>query len=396
MQKTITLIGSTGSIGQQVIQVVQRHKAHFKIVAMAANSNFKRFYEQVQQVQPQLAVLRSLKAKANLSSIEQSISQNKQTIDYGESAFEAVCQYPCDIVIVAATGFAGLKATLLAIEAGRTVALANKESLVVAGEYLLQKARQKNLQILPVDSEHSAIWQALHFQTALTGEKTYSKLLLTASGGALRDVPLDKLKTVNAKEALAHPNWSMGDKITIDCATMLNKGYEVIEAMHLFGASLKEIEVVLHRESIIHSMVEWQDGSILAQMGMPSMEIPIQLALTYPQRYTTVTESLNFNKIKTLHFESMESAAMQQRYPCFYLALKAAESGGMYPLVLNAWAEIAVHAFLNNKIAYTSIAPMIEKGLTNFTANSRITSYLQLEELDSQERDKALQSIKNF
>ena len=386
MQKTITLIGSTGSIGKQVIQVVEQHSHLFKIVAMSANTNIDLFAKQVQKLQPDFAVLRSTSCIVN----DSCLLENK--IKQGEQAFEELCQYPSDIVIVAATGFAGLKATLFAIEAGRTVALANKESLVVAGELVLKRAREKQVQILPIDSEHSAIWQALHFQTILTGRKDFKKLLLTASGGALRDVPLHKLKTVTAIEALAHPNWSMGNKITIDCATMLNKGYEVIEAMHLFGASLDEIEVVLHRESIIHSMVEWVDGSILAQMGMPSMEIPIQLALTYPDRLPAQTERIDWQKLKALHFDCMT----KERYPCFYLALQAAEKGGLYPLVLNAWAEIAVNAFLKNKIAYTTIEAMIEKGLAELKENIPLESYLQLEEIDKYQREKAVQSIKLF
>lgn len=386
MQKKITLIGSTGSIGKQVIEVVEQHSNIFKIVAMAANTNIDLFAKQVHKLQPDFAVLRSINSKDK----EKSLLLNN--IKLGEQAFEDVCQYPSDIVIVAASGFAGLKATLCAIDAGRTVALANKESLVVAGELVLKRAREKQVQIIPIDSEHSAIWQALHFQTVLTGKKDFKKLLLTASGGALRDMSLDTLKTVTVKEALAHPNWSMGNKITIDCATMLNKGYEVIEAMHLFGATLEEIEVILHRESIIHSMVEFIDGSVLAQMGMPSMEIPIQLALTYPDRLKTKTECIDWQQLKSLQFDCMT----QERYPCFYLAMQAAKNSGIYPLVLNAWAEIAVNAFLKNRIAYTSIESMIEKGLTELHKNQALESYLQLEEIDSYQREKAIQSIKLF
>ena len=393
MQKKITLIGSTGSIGRQVIQVVQRYSEQFKIVAMTANLNIDLFTQQVKQIQPNFAVLRSTDCTVQSHGMQYAGDRKKMPIIHqGEKAFEEACQYPCDIVIVAATGFAGLKATLLAIEAGRTVALANKESLVVAGDLVMQKAREKQVEILPIDSEHSAIWQALHFQTVFNGKKEFSKLLLTASGGALRDLPLEKLRTVTAKEALAHPNWNMGSKITIDCATMLNKGYEVIEAMHLFGATLEEIEVVLHRESIIHSMVEWADGSILAQMGMPSMEIPIQLALTYPHRQSTQTKPIDWQSLKALHFDSMS----KERYPCYYLALQAVKLGGIYPLVLNAWAEIAVDAFLKNKIAYTTIAQMIEKGLAALKENSSIESYLQLEQMDKYQRERALQSIKLF
>ena len=231
-----------------------------------------------------------------------------------------------------------MKATLLAVGAGKDVALANKESLVVGGTLVLRRARERGVRILPVDSEHSAIWQCLHFDRAAP----FRRILLTASGGALRDLPLEALPSVTAREALAHPNWKMGPKITLDCATMLNKGFEVIEAMHLFGASLSQIEVLVHRESIVHSMVEFADGAVLAQMGMPSMELPIQLALTYPERLDCALPRVDFAALGALTFAAVDEA----RYPCFRLALESAKRGGGYPCALNAAGEVAAEAFL--------------------------------------------------
>ena len=241
-------------------------------------------------------------------------------------------------------------------------------------------ARQKGAKILPVDSEHSAIWQCLNFDRGAP----FRKILLTASGGALRDVPLKDLEKVTAERALAHPNWNMGAKITIDCATMLNKGFEVMEAMHLYGAALSQIEVLVHRESIVHSMVEFADGAVLAQMGMPSMELPIQLALTYPERLDCGLAPVDFAKIGALHFEKAE----ERRYPCFSLALACAEKGGTYPCVLNAAGEIAVSAFLRGQIKYTQIAEIIEDVLSRDLRGSA-ESYGALEEADAAARAAA-------
>ena len=269
--------------------------------------------------------------------------------------------------------------TLAAIEAGKDVALANKESLVVGGDLVLARARAKGVNILPVDSEHSAIWQCLHFDRAAP----YARIILTASGGALRDLPLGRLSSVTAAEALAHPNWKMGAKITLDCATMLNKGFEVIEAMHLYGAALSQIEVLIHRESIVHSMVEFADGAVLAQMSVPSMELPIQLALTWPERLDCALPRVDFAKLGALHFSSVDEA----RYPCFRLALAAAERGGGYPCALNAAGEVAAEAFLNGRIRYTDIAPLIEEALSAPVPAAH--GYAELEALDAAARARA-------
>lgn len=374
--KKIALIGSTGSIGRQVVNVALRYPERFQIVAMAANSNAPLFSEQIARLRPAFAVLRQESAARALPPAPQGTR-----LAAGEEAFEEACAFAdADIVFVAVSGFAGLKASLLALGAGRDIALANKESLVVGGDLVLRKAEEKGAKILPVDSEHSAIWQCLHFDCAAK----YRRILLTASGGALRDVPLQKLEKMTAKEALAHPNWDMGAKITVDCATMLNKGFEVIEAMHLYGAPPEKIEVLVHRESIVHSMVEFEDGAVLAQMGVPSMELPIQLALTYPERISCELPPVDFVKLGALHFEAVN----QERYPCFSLALECAKKGGTYPCILNAAGEIAVSAFLKGQIKYTQIADIIE-GTLSASLRGTAGSYAALEECDLAARARA-------
>lgn len=372
--KKIALIGSTGSIGRQAVNVVLRYPDRFRIVAMAANSGGERFEEQLARLRPDFAALRQEEG-ASLS------VPHGVRFARGEGAFEEACAYAdADIVIVAVTGFAGLKAALLAAAAGKDIALANKESLVVGGALVLRRVREKGVNLIPVDSEHSAIWQCLNFDRAAP----FSRLILTASGGALRDVPSEKLAGVTAAQALAHPNWNMGAKITVDCATMLNKGFEVIEAMHLYAAPLNRIEVLVHRESVVHSMVEFADGAVLAQLGVPSMELPIQLALTYPERLDCALPRLNLAQVGALHFESVDL----RRYPCFALALECAKKGGMYPCALNAAGEVAVAAFLRGQIKYTQIAEIIEGALVG-ASDKEPESYAALEQADRLARERA-------
>ena len=371
MRKKIALIGSTGSIGRQVINVVNRYPERFEIVAIAANTGGELFQRQMAEQKPAFAALRAE------GETPQGIPANTR-FARGEGAFEEACAYPsADVVFVAVTGFAGLKAALCAIGAKKDIALANKECLVAGGNLVMPAAEAAGVRVLPVDSEHSALWQCLSFDR----NAPFSKLILTASGGALRDVPLEKLPDMTAKDALAHPNWDMGAKITVDCATMLNKGFEVIEAMHLYNAPLEKIEVVMHRESIVHSMVAFEDGAVLAQMSYPSMELPIQLALTYPERLRANAAPLDFAKLSALHF----SAPDPVRYPCFTLALECAKQGGDMPCALNAAGEVAVQAFLRGQIKYTQIAEIIERTLER-TVRRNAESYALLEETDGAAR----------
>ena len=369
--KNIALIGCTGSIGRQAIKVAARYPDKFRIVAMAANTGGEVFVRQAAEVRPAFAALRQEGEAVPVPA--------GTRFARGESAFEEACSYAdADVVLVAVTGFAGLKAALLAIGAGKDVALANKESLVAGGDLVMRLAAEKGVNVLPVDSEHSAVWQCLHFDR----KAPFSRILLTASGGALRDVPLAELSSVTAAQALAHPNWDMGAKITIDCATMLNKGFEVIEAMHLYGAALSQIKVLIHRESVVHSLVEFADGAALAQLGVPSMELPIQLALTYPERLPCCPPP-HLAPLGALHFSEVERG----RYPCFFLALGCAEKGGAYPCILNAAGEVAVGAFLKGQIKYTQIAEIIEGALC--AGELPYGSYAALEEADAAARARA-------
>jgi len=336
--KKIALIGSTGSIGKQTLEVVRRHSDKFEIVSLAGGTREKEWLEQVNEFKPKVATL-AVEPQAELN--------NSTEFFFGEDAFKNAIIEDADIVVVALVGFKGIIAVLDAIEKGKNIALANKESLVVGGELVMEKAREKGVKITPIDSEHSAIWQALNFDF----NTPFSKIILTASGGAFRDLSKEQLAVATAKDALKHPNWLMGAKITVDCATLVNKAFEVIEAKWLYNTTFDNIDVIIHRESIIHSMVEFLDGSVIAQMSYPSMELPIALALNYPERITSNVKSLDFATLKSLSFEKVD----HDRFPCFNLVLTAGKQGGDYPAVANAASEMAVKLFLEGKIGYNDI-----------------------------------------
>ena len=351
--KKIALIGSTGSIGRQVLQVVDKHPESFKIVSLCANKNAKLLSEQISRYKPVIATLTDSLAAQNINSLP-----TKTTFYYGEnSMLHAVCEC-ADIVFVAVTGFAGLKAVLSAINQGKTVALANKESLVCGGELVTRLAKEKGVQIIPVDSEHSAIWQCLDFDR----EKPFEKLILTASGGAFRDLPLENLDSVTAEDALKHPNWDMGKKITIDCATMVNKAFEVIEAKWLFNTTYDKIDVLVHTQSIVHSMVSFGDGSVIAQLARADMKLPIALALTYPERVEVSSDKLSLVG-KSLDFLSLDD----NRYPCFSIVMEAARRGGVYPCAVSCANEVAVEYFLQGKIKFSKIQDVLRYVLDNIT-----------------------------
>lgn len=339
--KKIALLGSTGSIGRQVLDVVDRYPDKYSIVSLAAKSNAKLLSEQIIKYKP---IAAGLTDPVNIGEI--SVLPKETTLYTGERALLHCVLSEADIVFVAVVGFCGLQAVLEAVNMGKTVALANKEALVAGGELVMPLAKSKNVEIIPVDSEHSAIWQCLSFDK----ERQFKKIILTASGGALRDVPIENLSSVTPELALKHPNWKMGAKITIDCATMFNKGLEVIEAKWLFNAPLDKIDVLIHPQSIVHSMVEYADNALIAQLSVPSMDVPIQLALTYPERIKSGIEPLDLTK-QPLTF----SAVDEKRYPCFNIALQAAKLGGVYPCAVSGANEEAVKLFLNGIISYTEI-----------------------------------------
>lgn len=354
----ISLIGSTGSIGRQVVDVALRHKDKFKIITLAAGGNAKLLEKQANLLHPEVIALADPEKACEIKELP------KGTALYtGENAVLHAVSEKSDIVFVAVSGFAGLKPTLEGISLGKDIALANKETLVAGGEIVMKLAKEKGVRIIPVDSEHSAIFQCLGFKR----DADFRKLIITASGGAFRDLPKEKIEKMNAADALRHPNWSMGKKITIDCATLLNKGLEVIEACRLYNAPLEKVEAIIHPESIIHSMVEFCDGAIMAQLGYPSMEIPIQLALTYPKRYETGVPFLSLAG-KTLHFDNIDT----DRFPCFSLALDAYKKGGLYPCAMNAANEAAVMLYLEDKIKFYDIAELISYA-TEKAQNGEVT-----------------------
>ena len=349
--KKIAVIGSTGSIGVQTLNVCRRFPEKFKIVSLAAGKNAALFSAQVKEFRPKVATI-----AAPFDGIKG--LEKYSDISVGETAFKDAIIEDADVVVVALVGFTGIIAVLDAIEKGKDIALANKESLVVGGDIVIKKAREKGVKIVPVDSEHSAIWQALSFDF----NKPFNKIILTASGGAFRDKTAEELKTVTAADALKHPNWAMGAKITVDCATMVNKAFEVIEAKWLYSAPFDKIDVIIHRESIIHSMVEYSDGSVIAQMGYPTMELPIQIALSYPERLKPVTESLNFAKIAKLTFGELD----EKRFPAFREVVNAGKNGGAYPAVANGANDALNKLFLENKIGFNDIYAGIAGALSAY------------------------------
>ncbi|GCE17431.1 1-deoxy-D-xylulose-5-phosphate reductoisomerase [Dictyobacter kobayashii] len=350
--KRIALLGSTGSIGRQTLDVVRRFPEQFSIVALAARSNVELLAQQVQEFQPDLVT-----CYADAPEVEAKARQLLPQALLGEQGLLAVATHAdADILVAATSGLVGLMPTLAAIGAGKTIALANKETLVMAGHLVTQAAQRVGVPIYPIDSEHSAIWQCLRGEE----QKDIHRLLLTASGGPFRTASLEDLKTVTVKQALAHPTWSMGPKITIDSATLMNKGLEVIESHWLFGVPYEKMEVVVHPESIIHSMVEFIDGSFKMQASLPSMHLPIMNALGYPDRLasaeTDFIRELRWADVATLHFEDLDLA----RFPCFRLAIEAGKRGGTYPCALVGADEEAVELFLTGKIGYLEIAQLIE------------------------------------
>ncbi len=348
--RTISLIGSTGSIGKQVCSVVRRHSERFRIESIVARSSAELFLEQVREFKPVYAALADAEAGKRIADrIPQGVR-----FAYGEEATEAAIAYG-EVTFVAATGFAGLRYSLRAIEEGKPLALANKETLVCGGALVTERMRARGVEIMPVDSEHSALWQALHYRR----NAPFRRLLITASGGPFYGYTREQLAQVTPSSALKHPTWQMGAKITIDSATLLNKGFEVIEAMWLYDAPLEKIHTLVQPESIVHSMVEFDDGGVLAQLSYPSMELPIQLALTYPERMDCGLQPLDFEKLGAIRFLPLE----RKRFPCYDLALRSAELGDNYPCALNAAGEVAVRAFLEERISFLEIADVIEQAL---------------------------------
>ena len=358
--KRISILGSTGSIGRQSLAVVDAHPGKFEVVALAAGSNVQLAAEQAVRHRPKVVSVSTAEGARELcdrlkqhEQKSHKLQPSRPEVLYGSEGIERVATHPdAQMVISAAVGVVGLPATYKAVEHGKEIGLANKEVLVAAGEVVMSAVARHNVVLLPIDSEHNAIHQCLR-----TGEsREVKRLVLTASGGPFRKTPLAEFSKIKPKQALAHPNWKMGQRITIDSATMMNKGFEVIEAKWLFGMDLERIEVVIHPQSTVHSMVEYVDGSILAQLGPTDMRMPIQYALTYPERVPSKECALDWSKLRSLDFEQVPA----KKFPCLTLAKHALREGGPLPCALNAADEIAVAAFLDEKLKFTGIAQVIE------------------------------------
>ncbi|MEG6585920.1 1-deoxy-D-xylulose-5-phosphate reductoisomerase [Dendrosporobacter sp. 1207_IL3150] len=352
--QNISILGSTGSIGKQTLEVIAANRDRFSVCALAAHHNDELLEEQINIFKPEIAVLTDEHAASRLI---RRYRGSTQILAGEDGLLEAAVVPKANTVVTSLVGFAGLKPTMAAINAGKNIALANKETLVAAGEIVTKTAQIKGVKILPVDSEHSAILQCLQ------GEKkeNVSRLILTASGGPFRGMTPDQLKNVEIADCLRHPNWSMGKKITIDSATLANKGLEVIEARWLYDIGYDKIDVVVHPQSIIHSMVEFIDGSVMAQLGMPDMRLPIQYALTYPERIQADFAKVDFTKISSLSFESPNVIS----FPALEYAYIAGRTGGSLPCVFNAANEAAVYAFLDGKISFLSINELIKAAMTS-------------------------------
>lgn len=369
MKKRIAILGSTGSIGTQALDVIREHPEEFEAHTLTANDNADLLIRQAVEFQPDAVVIAN---EAKYEYVKESLAHLPVKVYAGAEALCGVVESKSvDIVLTAMVGFAGLRPTIAAIKARKAIALANKETLVVAGELVGSLAHENHVPILPVDSEHSAIFQTL----AGEGDNPVEKILLTASGGPFRTYTPAQLQEATPAQALRHPNWEMGAKITIDSATMMNKGFEMIEAKWLFGVPPRDIEIVVHPESIIHSAVQFRDGSVKAQLGLPDMRLPIQYALSYPRRLPLSGRRLNLIELGSMHFE----AADREKFRPLQLAYDAIEKGGNMPCILNAANEVANLAFRKQAITFPRIAETIEQTMerTTFVAQPTLETYLQ-------------------
>ena len=366
--KKISILGSTGSIGTQTLDIVTDHPDKFQVVGLATGNNIQLLSEQIRQFRPQIVAINNESQLEDLKSLISDLDYTPIILAGKEGVIEVARYGDSESVVTGIVGCAGLLPTIAAITAGKDIALANKETLIAGGPVVLPLVEKHGVKLLPADSEHSAIFQCL--QGVPPGG--LKKIILTASGGAFRDLPVEKLSQVTVADALKHPNWSMGRKITIDSATLMNKGLEVIEAHYLFGVDYNAIDIVIHPQSIIHSLIELQDTSVLAQLGWPDMRLPLLYALSWPERIYTDWEPLNLVKAGSLTFKEPD----HQKYPCMGLAYAAGRAGGAMPAVLNAANEQAVALFLEEKISFLDIPRVIEKVCDRFTIHNSSTPSL--------------------
>ncbi len=367
MKRKIAILGSTGSIGTQALDVIEEHCDLYEAYVLTANNSVEKLIAQARKFQPEAVVIANEK---HYETVKEALSDLPIKVYAGDDALcEVVQDENVDIVLASMVGFSGLRPTISAIKAKKIIALANKETLVVAGELINRLAAEYQVPILPVDSEHSAIFQCLE-----PGNKI-EKILLTASGGPFRKYSKEELLTVTKNQALAHPTWNMGDKITIDSATLMNKGFEVIEAKWLFGVSPEQIQVVVHPQSVIHSMVQFEDGAVKAQLGVPDMRLPIQYAFSYPKRLKSSFDRIDFFQMKDLTFERPDT----ERFRCLALAFESLHKGGNMPCIVNAANEIVNRAFIEDRISFARISEIIEKSMNHvaFSTCSDLETYLE-------------------
>jgi len=361
----ICVLGSTGTIGVNTLDVISRHPDKYQIIALTANQDYEKLYQQCIEIKPQYAVLADDDAAQKLKHKLSSVSTTIEVLS-GKASLETVASLPqVDQVMAAIVGAAGLLPALAAARAGKRILLANKEALVMSGDLFIKQVKQHGAELLPIDSEHNAIFQCMpvNFENGLQ-QAGVNKILLTASGGPFRTRSIESLHDVTPEEAVAHPNWVMGQKISVDSATMMNKGLEVIEACWLFDTPASMVQVVIHPQSVIHSMVSYNDGSVLAQMGNPDMRTPIAHAMAWPERIHSGVEPLDVFEVATLEFEKPDFA----RFPCLQMAYESLKIGGTATTLLNAANEIAVDAFLNKQLGFTNISRVIEKTLENISS----------------------------
>lgn len=382
-KQTVAILGSTGSIGTQTLDVIDRHSELFEVYALTAHSNIDLLVEQAKRYRPEVVAIAD---ERHYKTLQEALDGLPVKVFAGaDSICQIAAMSPIDTVVTAMVGYSGLLPTVKAIEAGKKIALANKETLVVAGELVTDLALRNRVDIIPIDSEHSAIFQCLVGEN----ENSVEKLILTASGGAFRDTPKDDLRLATAADALRHPTWKMGAKITIDSATMMNKGFEVIEARWLFDIPIDKIEVIIHPQSIVHSMVQFCDGSIKAQLGQPDMRHPIQYALTFPDRLDAQVERANLADIHQLTFERPD----YEKFRNLGLAYDALRRGGNIPCILNAANEVAVDAFLKGKIGFFAMSDIIEQTIseTAFISSPTLDDYIST---DREARARTSEKIK--
>jgi len=377
--KNIVILGSTGSVGTQALEIISNYPDEFKIVGLSAGKNISLLKEQIEKFKPEIVSVADEESSRKLRDIE-------VPVFYGEEGLikVATCKN-ADIILTAVVGSVGLLPTIEAIKSGKDIALANKETLVVAGEFVMDLAKKNNVKIIPVDSEHSAIFQCLVGEDS----KNIERIILTCSGGSFFGKTSKELENVSVDNALKHPNWNMGAKITIDSATLMNKGLEIIEAHHLFEIPYEKIEVVIHRQSLIHSIVEFCDGNLKAQLGVPDMKLPILYALTYPERIESNLPKINFSKLK-LDFEEPDV----ETFTCLNLAIEAGKKGNIFPCVLNASNEIAVEYFLKKKINFLEIPKIIDYILSKFEKVENLTIE-KIIEIDKEVKKKTRKYIED-